>query len=63
MTQTAGYTGGGIEGGEEMLMVCPPGIEPGTYSLEGCCSILLSYGHMIQQKKGAVKTPLISPGP
>jgi hypothetical protein len=21
----------------------PPGLEPGTYNLEGCCSIQLSY--------------------
>ncbi len=25
-------------------MVCPEGIEPPTHSLEGCCSIQLSYG-------------------
>ena len=25
-------------------MVIPPGFEPGTHSLEGCCSIQLSYG-------------------
>ena len=24
--------------------VIPPGFEPGTHSLEGCCSIQLSYG-------------------
>jgi hypothetical protein len=27
-------------------MVCPEGIEPPTHSLEGCCSIQLSYGQM-----------------
>ena len=26
------------------VSVIPPGLEPGTYSLEGCCSIQLSYG-------------------
>ncbi len=28
-------------------MVIPPRIERGTYSLEGCCSIQLSYGIVI----------------
>lgn len=28
-------------------MVCPGGVEPPTYSLEGCCSIQLSYGHAL----------------
>ena len=26
------------------LLATPPGFEPGTFSLEGCCSIHLSYG-------------------
>ena len=26
------------------IFVIPPGFEPGTHSLEGCCSIQLSYG-------------------
>jgi hypothetical protein len=26
--------------------VCPAGIEPATYRLEGGCSIRLSYGHV-----------------
>ncbi len=26
------------------FLVIPPGFEPGTHSLEGCCSIQLSYG-------------------
>ena len=25
-------------------MARPPGLEPGTYSLEGCCTIQLCYG-------------------
>src|SRR3990167_7737369 len=28
------------------MMVCPEGIEPPTHSLEGCCSIQLSYGQV-----------------
>ena len=28
------------------FLVCPPGIEPGTYSVGGCHSIQLRYGHM-----------------
>ncbi len=30
--------------GEDRVLVTPPRIELGTYSLEGCCSIHLSYG-------------------
>ena len=30
------------------ILVCPSGIEPLTYSLEGYCSIRLSYGHIPQ---------------
>ena len=29
----------------------PPGFEPGTHSLEGCCSIQLSYGTMETEKQ------------
>ena len=29
-----------------LALVIPPGLEPGTHSLEGCCSIQLSYGTM-----------------
>ena len=28
------------------VLVCPEGIEPPTHSLEGCCSIQLSYGQV-----------------
>ena len=28
------------------VLVCPPGIEPGTYSVGGCHSIQLRYGHI-----------------
>ena len=32
--------------------VIPPGLEPGTHSLEGCCSIQLSYGTAKIGRKG-----------
>ena len=28
----------------ELSVARPPGLEPGTYSLEGCCTIQLCYG-------------------
>jgi hypothetical protein len=37
--------------------VIPPRLERGTHSLEGCCSIQLSYGTIIL-KKNAVPIPL-----
>ena len=41
-------------------MACPAGIEPATHSLEGCCSIQLSYGQ-IRDTKGP-KTGLCDGG-
>ena len=29
-----------------MNLACPEGFEPPTHSLEGCCSIRLSYGQI-----------------
>jgi hypothetical protein len=31
----------------EGTLACPEGIEPPTHSLEGCCSIQLSYGQVV----------------
>ena len=33
-------------------MACPEGIEPPTHSLEGCCSIQLSYGQRSRENDG-----------
>jgi hypothetical protein len=33
-------------------MACPEGIEPPTHSLEGCCSIQLSYGQRSRERSG-----------
>ena len=35
-------------------MACPEGIEPPTHSLEGCCSIQLSYGQTVTIPAGPV---------
>ena len=35
----------------------PPGLEPGTYSLEGCCTIQLCYG-----RKGIAANPVLTAG-
>ena len=32
------------------LLVIPLGFEPKTHSLEGCCSIQLSYGTILRHK-------------
>ncbi len=37
-------------------LVIPPGLEPGTYSLEGCCSIQLSYGTNNPCRGGKIRT-------
>ena len=34
------------------VMACPEGIEPPTHSLEGCCSIQLSYGQRSEEING-----------
>jgi hypothetical protein len=35
-------------------VACPEGIEPPTHSLEGCCSIQLSYGHKEQRPEAGL---------
>ena len=36
------------------FLACPEGIEPPTHSLEGCCSIRLSYGHKEQRLQSEI---------
>ena len=36
------------------FLACPEGIEPPTHSLEGCCSIRLSYGHKEQRPQSEI---------
>jgi hypothetical protein len=36
----------------------PAGFEPATYSLEGCCSIQLSYGREERQNSNSVLEPV-----
>jgi hypothetical protein len=38
--------------GQQINVVCPEGIEPPTHSLEGCCSIQLSYGQRSREIDG-----------
>ena len=38
-------------------VACPEGIEPPTHSLEGCCSIQLSYGQIRKTRSGDTKGP------
>ena len=37
------------------MLVIPSGFEPETHSLEGCCSIQLSYGTIVLGCKGTKK--------
>jgi hypothetical protein len=37
---------------QQIKVVCPEGIEPPTHSLEGCCSIQLSYGQRSREIDG-----------
>ena len=41
-------------------MVIPRGFEPRTHSLEGCCSIQLSYGTILNGTAKLVIFPLIA---
>ncbi len=41
MARKPGFRGPGTY--EQLTLASPPGLEPGTYCLEGSCSILLSY--------------------
>ena len=39
-------------------LVIPAGFEPTTHSLEGCCSIQLSYGTIVKSSKSNTKFPI-----
>ena len=39
-------------GSLEPSVARPPGLEPGTYSLEGCCTIQLCYGRSRAAQNG-----------
>ena len=39
----------------EAFFVIPLGLEPKTHSLEGCCSIQLSYGTRVSDRKDKQK--------
>ncbi len=44
---------------EETFHVIPPGFEPGTHSLEGCCSIQLSYETIVFWRCKNIKISLM----
>ena len=39
-----------------LSMLCSKGFEPPTHGLEGRCSILLSYEHIVSRKLGEIPT-------
>ena len=41
-----------------IALVIPAGFEPTTHSLEGCCSIQLSYGTIVKSSKSNTKFPI-----
>src|SRR6267378_1314781 len=54
---------GNVTGGKRCQGVRPGGFEPPTNSLEGCCSIHLSYGRGITPKSGRRDSNPRPPGP